>query len=203
MNPGIRALVRVSAALAAGDAARLEARLREAREAADHAGVEEALLQSYLFLGFPAALRGFSLWRELAPAPPESGPGGGDERARWRERGEEVCRRVYGGQYERLVANVRRLHPELAAWMLEEGYGKVLGRPGLPLPHRELCVVAVLAVTGARAPLHSHLRGALLVGADPADVEETLREAEAVAAPGAAAEAWAVWRAVRSGTERV
>jgi 4-carboxymuconolactone decarboxylase len=52
-----------------------------------------------------------------------------DDAALWRARGQEVCRAVYGGQYPRLRENVRDLHPDMERWMVEEGYGKVLGRP--------------------------------------------------------------------------
>ena len=54
------------------------------------------------------------------------------------DRGEEVCRTVYGGQYEGLRRNVRDLHPDMERWMVVEGYGKVLGRPGLD-PQRRRC----------------------------------------------------------------
>ena len=49
--------------------------------------------------------------------------------------------------------------------MLAEGYGKVLGRPGLALEVRELCIVAILAGQDAAPQLYAHLRGALNVGA--------------------------------------
>ncbi len=61
--------------------------------------------------------------------------------------------------------------------MVVEGYGKILGRPGLALVVRELCVVACLAVTGATKQLYSHLRGALNVGAPGEDVDAALAEA--------------------------
>ena len=49
--------------------------------------------------------------------------------------------------------------------MVQEGYGKVLGRSGLSLVERELCIVALLAVLDVPKQLYSHLRGALNVGA--------------------------------------
>ena len=82
---------------------------------------------------------------------------------------------MYGGQYERLRRNVRDLHPDLERWMVVEGYGKVLGRPGLDLATRELCIAALLAVLNTPRQLYSHLRGALNAGASPEEVEETLK----------------------------
>ena len=129
-----------------------------------------------LFLGFPASLNGMAAWRRLTgrvaagSAPPDY--------ALWEGRGRDVCGAVYSGQYERLRENVRALHPDLEQWMVVEGYGKVLGRPGLALVVRELCIVATLAVRGASKQLYSHLRGALNVGAPPGDVAAALAEAE-------------------------
>lgn len=184
------ALVRLVATLAAGDRAAFRGAVDACVAACEPDAVEEALVQSYLFLGYPAALNGLAVWRERSghrPAedatPPEA----------WAVRGTDVCRAVYGDQYERLRANIRRLHPDMDRWMVVEGYGKVLGRPGLALAVRELCVVAVLAVLDAPVQLYSHLRGALRVGATPDDVEETLRVAGAAGSPAArarAAEAW-------------
>ena len=68
-------LLRLSAALAAtavhpGRQPRLRRALEEAVEAGASEGerrlqVEEALVQAYLFLGFPAALNGIGLWRQV------------------------------------------------------------------------------------------------------------------------------------------
>jgi 4-carboxymuconolactone decarboxylase len=195
-----RRLVAISAALPVGRGAPLAAALRAAA-GEDRVAVEEVLLQSYLFLGFPAALNGMSLWRKVLPAaavPPPVAGRRGDELLSWRARGEEVCSQVYAGQYDRLRAHVSALHPELEAWMLEEGYGKVLGRPGLGLRVRELCVVALLAGLDAVPQLFAHLRGALNVGASEADVAETLALAAQVHGPARAAAAAQVWARVKS-----
>ena len=147
LSPQDAALVDLSAALAA-DWTDLEGWLRRA-VGADIAPevVDEVLLQSYLFLGYPACLEAFAQWRALGFR--GSAMFGRSDWEAWRHRGERVCRRVYGGQYGRLRDNVVALHPELDEWMVVEGYGKVLGRPGLDLRTRELCVVALLSVLGA------------------------------------------------------
>ena len=176
MTEGDLALIRISGALASGDKVALADAFSQARTVAEDAEVEEVLLQSYLFLGFPASLNGMAAWRRLTGAEP-TGPAPPDYTA-WESRGREVCGAVYSGQYERLRENVRVLHPDLEQWMMVEGYGKVLGRPGLALVVRELCIVATLAVTGASKQLYAHLRGALNVGAPPEDVDAALAEAE-------------------------
>jgi 4-carboxymuconolactone decarboxylase len=147
--------------------------MREARESASAVAVEEALLQSYLFLGFPAALTALAEWRDLTGTGPASAPDPAGATA-WARRGEAVCRTVYGRAYDKLRGNVRRVHPAMDEWMVREGYGKVLAREGLDLGTRELCIVAILAATGWEPQLHSHLRGALHAGCDPVSVTEAL-----------------------------
>jgi 4-carboxymuconolactone decarboxylase len=180
------ARLRLCAALAARDQDALAAAMRALQGARDPAAVEEALLQSYLFVGYPVALTALEQWRELSgrPAPPATA----DDWALWTRRGADVLRRVYGGQHEDVRAN----------GMVAEGYGKVLGREGLDLVERELCIVALLAVLDTPRQLYSHLRGAGNVGASEADVEAALAEAKPFASERAWARAQDVWRQVRS-----
>ncbi len=199
VTDGDRALIRISGALASGDKAALAEAFSQARGVADDSEVEEVLLQSYLFLGFPASINGMAAWRRLTGSDP-TGPAPPDY-STWESRGRDVCEAVYAGQYERLRENIRALHPDLEQWMLVEGYGKVLGRPGLALVMRELCIVATLAVTGASKQLHSHLRGALNVGALPADVETALAEAERFLDEEARGAAAALWERVKKAVE--
>jgi 4-carboxymuconolactone decarboxylase len=58
--------------------------------------------------------------------------------------------------------------------MIVEGYGKVLSRPDLDLPRRELCIVAACVASGQERQLHSHLHGALNVGVPAAVVRQAL-----------------------------
>ena len=171
-----RALVRLAAIVAIGD----EVAIREAMVAA--AGtvpptwVEELVLQSYLFAGFPRALNAAREWRRASGRPaPQADEGEDFARAdAWRARGEVTCATVYGPFYEKLRVNIRDLHPALDAWMVVEGYGKVLARPALDLVRRELCIVATCAVARQDRQLHSHLHGALHAGASAEDVRATL-----------------------------
>lgn len=187
-----RALVRLSAVMAGGNRDRLSAVLDAAASAGAGAeAIEETLLQSYLFLGYPAALQALALWRERHPRPAGTRS---EDPAMWPARGAEVCAQVYGGQYERLRRNVARLHPDLERWMVVEGYGKVLGRPGLELRVRELCTVALLVGQDAPQQLYSHLRGALNVGASEAEVAEVIELAGAEVGPDRLAAARDLWR---------
>ncbi|MFH1765584.1 MAG: asparaginase [Gemmatimonadota bacterium] len=191
-----RTLIQLSAALAAGDPIGLRRALEEGALVEDPLQVEEVLLQSYLFLGYPVALNAFALWREITGR--EAGEGVRDNWPAWGDRGEELCRTIYGGQYEGLRRNVRALHPDMERWMVVEGYGKVLGRPGLDLATRELCIAALLAVLRTPRQLHSHLRGALNAGAHPQEIEEVLTMACVHLDDGGFAETWEVWDRVRA-----
>ena len=141
--------------------------------------VDELLIQSFLFSGFPRALNATREWRKLSPeAVPSEDAGDASRGAEWQARGEATCAAVYGPMYEKLRHNVLELHPALDAIMVTDGYGKVLGRPGLDLARRELCIVAACAATGQERQLHSHLHGALNVGVS---VDALLAALEALA----------------------
>src|SRR2546425_11973811 len=177
------ALVRVAAAVARGKAPELEIRLAAARDArVPGLWIEELLLQSMLVVGYPLALVAFGTWRGLGAPIVGDGAGAGagaedlahaDWEA-WAERGAVVCREVYGRAYQKLLLNLRALHPAVEDLVLVDAYGKVIGRPGLDLKRRELCTVATTAVLGTAEQLHSHLRGALNTGASGEEVEAVL-----------------------------
>jgi 4-carboxymuconolactone decarboxylase len=196
LAPRRELLVRLSAALAARDDGGLRRILDEAAGGSRTAEVEEVILQSYLFLGYPVALNAFALWREISGSVPERGIE--DDWEGWKERGEGVCRTVYGGQYDGLRRNVRLLHPDMERWMVVEGYGKVLGRPGLDLVTRELCISSLLSVLRAPKQLYSHLRGALNAGALEEEVEAALNLAARHLDREGSSEMWAVWAKVRA-----
>lgn len=206
LEPGTRVLVELSAALSARDEEAVDGALRAAVEASlDPVALEETILQSYLFLGYPAALNGFGRWRAISGKDPVRATV--DDPALWERRGEVVCGTVYGHRYESLRENIRKLHPDMERWMVMEGYGKVLGRPGLPLVARECCIVAILAVQGVERQLHSHLRGALHAGATGAALEMVLDIAARFQDPAGARAAAVVkeevlrrWHMASSGT---
>ena len=163
-------LVALAALISSADEGSIRGALAHASGRVPAPWVDELIVQSYLFAGFPRALNAAREWRRVAPAPAPARDESDDvENVKvWRERGEATCSAVYGAMYDKLRVNVRELHPALDSAMLVEGYGKILGRPGLDLPRRELCIVAACAASGADRQLHSHLHGALNVGVSPA-----------------------------------
>lgn len=176
LSAHLRQLVRIAGAIAGSDEATVRAVMQEGVDGKVQSGaVEEIILQSYLFAGFPRALNAARTWRSVSgtAAPAADAESEADIEV-WRERGLRTCEIVYGESYQRLRRNIRSLHPALDEWMIVDGYGKVLSRPGLDLRTRELCVVAACAVSGQQRQLHSHLRGALNAGSTPAEVEAVL-----------------------------
>jgi len=179
LDDATRGLVELAAAIAAdGEMALRNAMARAAKARIDPDWVEELILQSHLFSGFPRALNAAREWRRASGrhAPngdPDADPAPARVRA-WYARGESTCATVYGDTYERLRANIRELHPALDTWMIVDGYGKVLGRPQLDLRRRELCIVAVCAVGEHDRQLHAHLRGALNAGASADEISDVL-----------------------------
>jgi len=166
----------------------------------------ESILQSYLFVGFPRTWQGLKCLREararrgdkehlvvevpdlkalIAAQHSADGHPAHGQLEEWWARGESLCREIYGPQYDRLRVNLGGYHPELADWMILEGYGKVLSRSTIDAGEREQWIVPILVVQEARDQLHSHLRGALRVGVSA----ETMRavvmlSAVAARAPG-------------------
>lgn len=184
----ITALVRLAARVAAGP----EQGMRDGAAECVAAGtpvawVEEAILQSYLFCGFPRTLNAMREWRRLsgvaAPAEDTGAVQGGA--AEWQAAGEATCAVVYGPFYDKLRHNIVALHPALDEWMISEGYGKILSRPGLGLRVREQCVVAACVASEQERQLHSHLHGALNAGVPVPELRGTLAVLEGVVAPDA------------------
>jgi len=197
-----RELVRFAAAIAQGDEPDLRERVRAVRLAqVPVVWVEELLLQSILMCGYPRALVAMAVWRKFSgvKAPAADSEPSYDAHPEWTKRGEVTCAIVYGDNYRKLRDNVRALHPAVDEWMIAEGYGRTLSRPGLDLMRRELCTVAQTAILETERQLHSHLRGALNAGADPMQVDAVL----SVVNPMISFDAWRkvkeLWRSVRDG----
>ena len=181
------AIVDLSAAIASTDAAAIERNSARALESGNApAALYEAILQSYLFVGFPRAIEAFFAAKpvlERAGAIPTAAEP--PDLSGWTRSGESLCRSVYGRNYEKLMETMRSLSPDLAASMILEGYGKTLSRPGLPAVDREYAVIAILTVTRMWRQLRSHAIGAVNVGGSRAGVREAIERS----VPWAGAEA--------------
>ena len=174
-----RSLIRISS-LAARPTYR-EQLHDELRHLKDHASanreeVYEALLQLYLFAGFPAALEALRVLSKSWPAPTANPIEVAENATKGyelhRQQGETLYKRVYADNADRVRQEMLKLSPELAAWAVIEGYGKTLSRPGLDAITRELCIVGILTQLGWERQLFSHLLGARNVGATTEELAE-------------------------------
>jgi 4-carboxymuconolactone decarboxylase len=201
---GVAALTRFAAAAVSGDGAAAARALAAARRAGlPRLAAEETALMLMPNAGYPAALEALRVLAAAWPGRPRRRREGGP--SAWRRRGRVLCRAVYGPVYGRLMEALESLHPDFAAWVIEEGYGRVLSRPGLRPAERELVAVAVLAALGWERQLLSHLRGAGRVGAHRREIRAAfaagVRRGDGHAHP-VAARAWTMAfprRTVRSG----
>ncbi len=78
-----------------------------------------------------------------------------------------------------LMRTIHDLNPDLAGWIIVEGYGKVLSRKRsrqspFPLKVRELIAVEGLTGLGWNRQLHMHIEGELNVGATCRELEEVI-----------------------------
>ncbi len=174
-NTELLALISVSAVL------RKEKLLRNfliiARERKLKPGkIYEALLQTYLFAGFPSALISLSIFSEYFKRNKKNITLNNFEKIK--ADGEKTCRKIYGYKYEKLISNTSGFSPELSEWLVIEGYGKVLSRKGLSLKEREILNVAVLSALKFENQLYSHFNGAYINGANIKELSGIIKSLE-------------------------
>ena len=173
-----RHLARIAAAAAVGKRRQLGSWYRAALDdGIAVADLQEATLQFFLFAGYPRTIDAFDELHAaygLTPPPvPPLEPEPGDLHAR----GKKVFAQIYSKHADAVLGKLESLHPDFAEYVLYDAYGQVLGRPFLPIEERELMAVAMLAVMDLRAQMHSHIFGALRVGAQPEHVRLAIEAA--------------------------
>jgi alkylhydroperoxidase/carboxymuconolactone decarboxylase family protein YurZ len=150
----------------------------------DRVAIYETILQSYLFLGFPRMIEAALLFNEIDDGfhdPSEINKISGSESDQWYNDGLRLIRQVYGENYDILRKRFMEVSPDIFRWMMIEGYGKVLSRPGLTHIERELAEVAALTVDRRERQLVSHIRGSLNMGADLNLVERVIEDIKPLA----------------------
>ncbi|MBD3382909.1 MAG: hypothetical protein GF404_12025 [candidate division Zixibacteria bacterium] len=178
MSETNRYLIKISACLAAAKFRLLKQLISEALEnRVPPQKIYEALLQAYLFLGYPKAIEGLKILREICDKDQNFSRINFSFRywSEWKIRGRVLCEKVYGSNYQKLMNRMNEISPEMAEWMIVEGYGKVLARGVLPGVVRELCSVAILLVNSDINQLHSHMRGAKNLGATRDEITEAMQ----------------------------
>lgn len=144
--------------------------------------IYESLLQLSLFNGFPSTIESLKLFKENFP---EYTPSNEQYNVNlFEKRGIINCEMVYGANFTKLQQNITKLSPDLSEWMIIEGYGKVMGRPGLSMQEREILNVAMLCTNYAGEQLHSHIKGALNTGSDYQLIKEAINTTSKYNTPG-------------------
>jgi len=192
------------ARLAAGIAKGGEELLRKRFAAARGAGIparwiEELLLQSFLNVGYPLTLAAFGVWREMVPEVADAGgePLDHAKHNAWKERGAGAAGEVYGRTYQKLLINLRALHPAVEHLVVTDAYGKILAREGVDAKWREIGTLSAIAMLEAPNQLHAHLRGALNLGWTREQVDALLALLEHDMGSEHALEVWSKWSEVR------
>jgi alkylhydroperoxidase/carboxymuconolactone decarboxylase family protein YurZ len=189
----LRRLCVLSAAAAVGDAALVASETAAALAAGvPRASLEEALLQIVPYAGHPRALAAFAAARPaLGPADPAAAHEA--PRDTFPAAGDAAFATVYGDSAPRVRAGLGALHPLLLPWTLEHAYGRVLARPALPPPVREVLGVAILTALGGQDDaLLGHARAALRLGVPRTHVDGAIAVVPHSAGDGKRAAARAV-----------
>lgn len=141
---------------------------------ATHQQWYEALLQTYLFAGFPCALQALMTLSNVTGITHTYSFTYDTEL--FDIQGQNTCKEVYGSVYDKLRVTLHQISPELEASMIIEGYGKILSRTELSLIYREIAIVAILRQSGWHTQNISHTRGAQRLGITKDELEIVLNE---------------------------
>jgi len=161
--------------------------------------IYEVLLQGYLFCGYPTAIESFFVFNEVIEnkfnnhfkLPKKNVIWDYD---RFKKRGLKTAKKIYGSNLDLVLGNIQKLSADLASSMVVEGYGRVISRKGLDILTRELAIVASLTVTGMSRQLYSHIRGAVNVGASPAQIKAAINQSLFFANPSKVKKALQVFK---------
>jgi 4-carboxymuconolactone decarboxylase len=104
LEAGLRNLIRIAGAIAGSPEGQMRAVMSEAIDEVDPVAVEEIILQSYLFAGFPRALNAARAWRAASGRPAPLDDIETADPDVWREKGSrrapsctEILTRSFGG----------------------------------------------------------------------------------------------------------
>lgn len=166
----------LSFALAAPERLPVEAALSDALKNHSAEEVEETILQSIPYSGFPAAVEALGWLRQLHPT-------ASSKRSASSAATADLFDSVYGAARERVLDSLRKRHPDLEHWIEQFAYRTVMDSSWFDAAQIESLAVASLIAQGRMSPLHSHLRGALRTGVKSAELKDLLDSLEPLAHP--------------------
>jgi 4-carboxymuconolactone decarboxylase len=163
-------LVKIASCIAANKLTKLSGLLKRAKTVQiSPRKIYEAVLQTYLFCGFPSTIESLKAFNNVFNYKTDE-----YNVVNIKSSGEKVCRIIYGANYPKLLKNMTSISPDLKNWMIQEGYGKVLSRPYLTLKQRELINVSILSTSYFPVQLLSHLIGAINAGSNAKELKEVI-----------------------------
>ena len=146
---------------------------------------KEIILQSYLFCGFPPVIESLIVFQEVIAELNMTDTNYTETRdlETMKSDGLGLCRQIYGHNFEKLSANMKRLSTDLFDWMIVEGYGKVISRPVMKREDRELCIVSSLATLNHPRQLTSHVLGCRHLGLPTQTIKQSIEILEPILKP--------------------
>ncbi len=153
------------AATTLNDQAMLSNWIPHCSDVLEEEAIEEAILQTLLFAGFPKTIEALKELRRHFPV-----KHGEKHVSDHRQAGDATSKIIYGKYHSKLLKVMDELHPDLTRWMIEDGYGRILSRTGLSIQEREISVLASLMTSGMINQFRAHVRGALFAGVSRVDI---------------------------------
>ena len=91
------------------------------------------------------------------------------------EQGLVQMKAIFGPRVDDALADLGRVSPDLAKYLMEFPFGDIYTRPGLEPKTREMLTIAALTVLGfPQRELRDHIKGALHVGCTRQEVLEII-----------------------------
>ena len=137
----------------------------------------ELLRQLHLYFGFPRIVQALNACAPALAAPTAEDAASAAP-AQPRAAGEQLFRKLYAEDADKVLPHLERLDPCFQSWILEHAYARVLARPRLDLATKERIAIACLAATRCWKQWESHQAIARRHGVSLAVLRQDLRVIE-------------------------
>lgn len=144
--------------------------------------IKETIIQMVSYLGFPVAVNGMILLKEILHERANAGlPLNDDDNtvqdsvSNRFEKGLEQLGLLDSMQYDKLKENFEEISPDLTQFVVELGYGDIFSRKGLDIKLRQIATISALTAMGTAAPqLKFHINAAVNIGVTEREIAEIL-----------------------------
>ncbi|MHA2169215.1 MAG: carboxymuconolactone decarboxylase family protein [Candidatus Kariarchaeaceae archaeon] len=80
--------------------------------------------------------------------------------------------KMYGKNWEKILAGIKELDPNFASFIEEIPYGSIYPRLGLSLQYREIAAITMLTQLNLKPQLKSHILAAMKIGISKEEILE-------------------------------